>query len=325
MTSKKSTQETLTLAFEILKRIPRHKKVTAPELHIQLQEIGINRSIRTIQRNLEMLSEHFDLNRDIRSKPYGYSWQKVNKGLSANYLTPQESLLLNLAEQYLKQILPTNTLRTLESYFDEARYNLEHNPANTKANNWRNKIRIVSEAVPMLAPKVSPEVLSLISEALYEDRLLTVEYYNAEHKTQKATVMPLGLAQQGVRLYLVCRFDGFDNERTLALHRIKKVVVSTFSFKRPQDFTLEKYDSDGRFGFGEGELCSIEFMITKKAGFHLLETPLSQDQTVEECEKHYKISATVIDSLQLERWIRGFGSDMTLLHKIRDRNVHSTA
>ncbi|KLV03646.1 transcriptional regulator [Photobacterium aquae] len=324
MTSRTNTQESLTLAFEILKRIPRHRKITAPELHTQLQEIGIERSIRTIQRNLEMLSENFELDRDTRSKPYGYSWRKMSNGLSANYLTTQESLLLSLAEQYLKLILPTKILSSLESYFDEARYNLEHNPANTRAKSWRNKIRVVSETIPLLAPQMDPEVLSLISEALYEDRLITVEYYNAEHKRHTATVMPLGLAQQGVRLYLVCRFDGFDNERTLAIHRIKKVVVSTFNFKRPQDFTLEKYDTDGRFGFGEGDSCFIEFLITKKAGFHLLETPLSKDQIIEECEGHYKISATVIDSLQLERWIRGFGSDITLLSKIRDHNVCST-
>ncbi|MGF1689063.1 WYL domain-containing protein, partial [Photobacterium japonica] len=203
LTSKKNMHESLILAFEILKRIPRHKKVTAPELHMQLQEIGIERSIRTIQRNLEMLTEHFEINRDIRSKPYGYSWRKINHGLSANYLTTQESLLLSFAEQYLKQVLPSNILNSLESYFDEARYNLEHDPTNMKANNWRNKIRVVSESMPLLAPKVDPKVLSLISEGLYEDRLITVEYDNAEHKTQMATIMPLGLAQQGVRLYLV--------------------------------------------------------------------------------------------------------------------------
>ncbi|TOL80716.1 WYL domain-containing protein, partial [Vibrio parahaemolyticus] len=58
--------------LEILKRIPKHRKITALEIREQLEVIGISRDIRTIQRNLEMLSEHFPIDRDTRSKPYGY-------------------------------------------------------------------------------------------------------------------------------------------------------------------------------------------------------------------------------------------------------------
>ncbi|WP_257266243.1 hypothetical protein [Endozoicomonas sp. ONNA2] len=36
----------------------------------------------------------------------------------------------------------------------------------------------------------------------------------------RQTVMPLGLAQQGPRLFLVCRFKGYDDERNLAMHRM---------------------------------------------------------------------------------------------------------
>jgi hypothetical protein len=122
--------------------------------------------------------------------------------------------------------------------------------------------------------------------------------------------MPLGLAQQGSRLYLVCRFKGYDNERSLAVHRITKAMCSTFNFERPANFNLSEYDNDGRFGFGEGNRCKLEFYISKKSGFHLLETPLSEDQIVKELESHYYIAATVIHSMQLEKWLRGFGDDV---------------
>lgn len=72
MSKKSSTQESLVLSFEILKRIPKSYKVTAKEL----LNIGIERDLRTIQRNLEMLCEHFDIIRDERSKPYGYKWKQ---------------------------------------------------------------------------------------------------------------------------------------------------------------------------------------------------------------------------------------------------------
>jgi len=53
-------------------------------------------------------------------------------------------------------------------------------------------------------------------------------------------------------MYLVCRFDGYDNERSLALHRILTARTSTLIFERPKDFDLKQYDNDGRFGYGDG-------------------------------------------------------------------------
>jgi predicted DNA-binding transcriptional regulator YafY len=120
--------------------------------------------------------------------------------------------------------------------------------------------------------------------------------------------MPLGLAQQGPRMYLVCRFDGYDNERSLAVHRILSARASTLTFERPKDFDLKQYDDDGRFGYGDGERIRLSFRIEKAAGQHLLESPLSSDQQVVERDDSYEITATVVDSDMLERWLRGFGN-----------------
>lgn len=77
MAKRSDTLETVLLAVELLRRIPRGRKVTASELHRQLKDAGIDRDLRTIQRQLEMLSEHFEIERDDRSKPYGIvGWSK---------------------------------------------------------------------------------------------------------------------------------------------------------------------------------------------------------------------------------------------------------
>jgi len=139
-----------------------------------------------------------------------------------------------------------------------------------------------------------------------------VDYKNSGGKRSQTEVMPLGLAQQGPRLYLVCRFRGYDNERSLALHRIMTARASTLGFERPKEFDLRKYDDDGRFGFGEGELIKLSFRIDKDVGRHLLESPLSVDQTVVELEDTYEITATVVDSERLWWWVRGFGDAIEL-------------
>ena len=122
MAKRPDTLETALLAIELLRRVPRNHKVTASELHRQLQEAGIKRDLRTIQRQLDMLSEHFHLIRDDRSKPYGYQWPKQAAGLSIPNLNLQESLLLRLAEEHLRNLLPTHLLKAMDGFFAQARH-----------------------------------------------------------------------------------------------------------------------------------------------------------------------------------------------------------
>lgn len=86
-----SGQESLALAFEILKRIPKPHQITARELHQQLQDIDIERELGTIKRNLEVLCEYFDIVRDGRNKPYGNRWNKSSEGTALPKLSAQEA------------------------------------------------------------------------------------------------------------------------------------------------------------------------------------------------------------------------------------------
>ena len=317
MAKRSDTLETVLLAVELMRRIPRGRKVTAGELHQQLKDAGIERELRTIQRQLEMLSEHFEIERDDRSKPYGYRWLEQAKALAMPNLTPQESLLLQLAEEHLKNLLPPRLMKSMDAFFSQARRNLGPESSARLEREWPGKVRVVATSQPLLPPKIVSGVFEAVSEALYANRWLTLDYQNSAGKRRSITVMPLGLAQQGPRLYLVCRFDGFNNERSLALHRIRKAEASTLTFERPAEFDLQKYDDDGRFGFGEGHRVQLRFRITKDAGLHLTESPLSTDQQYVEAQDGWlEIIATVVDSAMLDWWLRGFGKAVTNIQKI---------
>lgn len=307
MSKRPDTKETVLLALELMRRIPRGRKISAKELHEQLVNTEVGRDLRTIQRQLEMLSEHFDIERDDRSKPYGYRWKEKARGMALPTLSEQESLLLTLAEQHLRSLLPPSLLKSMEGFFVQARTNLAPYANAKREREWLSKVRVVSTTQPLLPPKIKPGVFEQVSNALYANQWLSVDYENAAGKRTQAEVMPLGLAQQGTRLYIVCRFKGYDNERSLALNRILSAQASEFTFERPKDFDLEKYDDDGRFGYGNGKQIRLSFSITKGAGQHLLESRLSEDQEVAVTEKGLDISATVVESAQLEWWLRGFG------------------
>ena len=150
MAKRSDTLETVKLAVELLRRIPRGRKVTASELHEQLQHAGIERELRTIQRQLEMLSEHFEIERDDSSKPYGYRWLEQAKALAVPNLTPQESLLLQLAEEHLKNLLPPRLMKSMDAFFSQARRNLGLESSARLEREWPGKVRVVATSQPLL-------------------------------------------------------------------------------------------------------------------------------------------------------------------------------
>jgi len=324
MNQRAHSLETVHLALEILRRIPRGRKVTATELHDQLKGIGFDRDIRTIQRQLEMLSEHFEIERDDRTKPYGYRWLEFSKGLSVPNLSPQESLLLRLAEEHLRNILPSRLMKSMDGFFQQAKQNLTFGTNTKLEREWPHKVRVVSTTQPLLPPRITEGVFETVSEALYGNYWLNLDYQNRSGRRSEIEIMPLGLAQQGPRLYLVCRYKGFDNERSLALHRIKAARKSSLRFERPKDFNLARYDDDGRFGYGDGQKVRLSFKISLDAGLEILECPLSRDQTVTEFDDHYRISATVIDSGILSRWLNGYGAAITEIYFTRINNAEES-
>lgn len=311
--------------LKIIKMIPKQGKISSKEVHERLLASGIQQDKRSTERQLKQVIEHFDIERDDRSKPYGYRWLPESQGFTLPQLTPQESLLLLLAEQQLQGLLPANLMHAMHGFFDQAKKNLDNHIQQqsqpTLEKQWLSKVRVVANRQPLIAPNIDTAVFEAVSNALYANMWLKLTYQNASGELSEPTVMPLGLAQQAERLYLVCRYQGYDNERTLAMHRIQSATVSTLDFQRPEGFDLSQYDDDGRFLYGEGEQIHLSFKIKPSAGYFLKETPLSQDQTLEEEDHQLIITATVIDSLALTWWLRGFGDDIWDIQKSTSEGV----
>lgn len=320
--------DTVAFTLELLKRIPRApRKASTTELCAQLQAAGFDRDVRTVQRQLDEISQRFAIERDERSKPYGYCWKREVVGLSVPGLTETESLVLALAEGHLKALLPPVVIEGMRPFFEQARSQLarsaEQPPAQRQVADWMRKVRVVSTSQPLLAPSVAAGVFEAVSRALWRDEWLDIVYTNAAGHTVEARVMPLGLAQQGERLYVVCRFEGHDNERSLAVHRIATASETGLPFQRPAEFDLASYDNAGRFAFGEGKLVTLDIRIAKPAGLHLLESKLAADQQVTEVGDCYRIRARVTQTARLTWWLRGFGDEVTVLAPVTlARAVH---
>lgn len=295
------------LIIELLRIIPRRRFVTAQQAHQSLEAAGFARDLRSVQRLLDHISMNFPIERDMRSRPYGYRWMENARGLNLPLLTPQEALLLQLAQAHLAEFLPSNLLRTLQPLLTSADYTLL--PASAERR-WLKKVRRVPTSQPLMSAPLPTGVFAAVSDALFYERKLRITYSNARREKREAVVCPLGLAQQGPRLYLVCRFEGYDNERIIALARVYTAQMLDETFAYPADFDLRRYDGEGRFAFGSGQKVRLSFRIDKAVGLHLTESPLSPEQTVIEHADCFEICATVVDSKLLDAWLRGFGADI---------------
>ncbi len=134
--------------------------------------------------------------------------------------------------------------------------------------------------------RVVPDGLN--SQALYNNQWLELDYTNAKEERKQHCDM--------------------------ALHRIHSAQACTLTFERP-DFDLARYDADGRFAIANGERIRLSIVIDKAPAKHLLESRLSEDQTHTETDTSYHITATVVQTLLLDRWLLSFGGQIRDVQK----------
>lgn len=299
--------DTAMMIIDTLRVIPRKRFTTAVQVWRSLESAGHSRSLRSVQRLLDQLEGYFPIECDRRSKPYGYRWQTDAQGFQLPLLSPAEAVLLRLAESQAQDFLPHELRSQVATLFSAARSRLDQESPQAPHRRWLGKVRRIPTSQPLLPPRISAQVFDTVSDALYHERKLQVYYRNVQGKEQDAVIWPLGLALQEPRLYLVCRFENYNNERILSLARIRHATILEDSFTYPKEFHLERYDGEGRFAFGQGKEVCLRLKIDKATGWHLTESPLSRDQRYEVQGDWLFIEATVVDSLLLHQWLRGFG------------------
>lgn len=296
------------IILEILARIPvSNRYVSADEIVRSLSEAGIEISLRSTQRYLKQMADSgkYGIIRDTRDSAYGYRRERTCSQFDSINLRPNECLLLRLAQEHMRYQMPGAVLKSLDFLFDAAEKELNEKGRNVKERNWLKKVCVVSSSISQIPPKILPRIFDSVSEALYEEKMLRVEYTNNEGKTTKAAVAPLGLVQQDSRLYLICRFEHFDNVVHLALHRFKRAEVTDFPAVRPKDFDLQGYVNDRHFNFSNGAWIHwiLEFESDQTAR-NLTETPFNTSQILEKGEDGiWHLEVDIQDSMLLDGWV----------------------
>ena len=196
-----------------------------------------------------------------------------------------------------------------EPLFTAARESLQdenrEGTASGRSARWLRKTVSVPASLPFVSARIKPGIYDAVSEALFRDSQLKLAYVNQEGYRTEGIVSPLGLVQQESRLYLVCRFEGFDDIRHLALHRLSTAEVLAFPADRPKGFDLRQYVSNQHFNFSRGQRIRlvIEFSSDVMAR-NLTETPFSRKQTlVQLADGFWHLETDTDDSFLLDSWL----------------------
>ena len=305
-----STINEVLLLIAVLQRIPKNRWVSSTEIRKGLAAEGIDLMPRRLQRFLVALveCEAFHIEVDRRGKPYGYRRNAPDSTLAESSLTPQESLLLRLCQERLKYQLPPCITEAMEPLFSASKTALNENGKSAKTREWLQKVAFVSDTVPMMPPKIKPRIFNAVSEALYRDSKLRVKFHNSRGEENEAVVSPLGLVQQVQRLYLICQFEGYNNIRHLALHRMDEAEVTAFPSVRPQDFSLSQYVASRHFNYSNGGKIHLLIEFTNpETAVNLSETPFNPTQTLQQLEDGaWRLEADMDDTVQLTGWMEAW-------------------
>ena len=324
---RKPAKDQTLVYLRILDKLSTRSWRTCDDVYRRLLDDGAaGVSKQMVQRALRAMREEpaFDIELSDKSIPYGYRLGR-NSPFARMEFSPQETLLLSLSQAYLRFQLPAKCLESLEKFFEQAGRQIQ-GAGLSRARDWSRKVAIVPNQLPFEPPTITNRILKPVTDALYLDRVLCLEYEASETTGRSARgpvcVLPLGLVQQDVRIYLVCRYEQGGEFRHLALHRIKKATVTERSFARPADFSLEHYIAGRHFNYSRGGArVRLSFETTnEKTVRNLSETPFNESQMIEQIgQGRWRVSAQMPDSRLIDGWLAMWQGESGIENVVREK------
>ena len=308
----KETSNSLYRQWQILSKLSAGKWTGTRELQETLQREGIDISLRTIQRDLNQISQRFPIECN-KAVPQGWRWRSDAPIQSLPHMTSSQAVTFMMVEEHLKHLLPPSLIEEMTPWFDLARRSLS---TQNNVRQWINRVKIVPANQPLIPPVVDKAAQQAIYEGLLQDKQLECIYQSLNSHTQdeKSYILnPLALVQKGAIIYLICtRLDKTDIQ-TFALHRFKSAKVLDSRALHPVDFDIDSYIESGALGFRVDfnqptENVDLKLTMLDIDALYFAESKLSLDQKIEQLSDGMtQISATVPFTNQLTLWLRSFG------------------
>lgn len=308
--------------WQLLQLLPtnRNNAKSTKTLNNELEELGVERTLRTIQRYVELLEKAFSgvvcrdgENSTDRSGIAKWYWNcEASSGLPGISLT--KALSIQFIEKLLQPLLPAAMLASLQSQFRQAERTLGTHKHNTASANWPDKISYVSPVLAMISPDIKPEVLEAVQDAVLNSQQLEVIYRSVHDQTATYKILhPLGLVQRGLITYLIATTFSYPDFRAYALHRISHARSNQLPVVHPNPISLKDYTESGAMQFGSTASITLQAWTSKELADYLQETKLSLTQKLARQQDGFLLTAEVQNSWQLRWWLLSQGKEIEVL------------
>ncbi len=288
--------------------------LTASEIRARLaaEHVPIHVTLRTIQRDLEMLEDDFKLRVDHSRKPHTWSYPRKQR-LELPAPREEEAAARLIASDALAGRMPGWVLDLLEPMLGSARRALEE----SGLGDWRSRFKVIGRGPRLMPPDVDPEVFRTAIRALSESRRLEADYRaRGADGWKRYDINPLGLVVADGVFYLVATLWDYDDVRQLALHRMRKAALLDRRATTPEGFDLGRYiEEEKAFSYPVSDRkIRLVARFHPDAAFHLRERRLADDQRLtEEPDGWCRLEATVPDTMDLRWWLLAFGDNVEVL------------
>ena len=313
----------------MLEKIPRWPgEITPDGMHEKLSAMGFDISLRTVQRNLEFMDETDTwLERErTGNDPYRYRYKANAPVMISPSLDDHTALAFELADAFLRELMPPETIVALKPFVRAAGKRLENRKLIAAAK-WKDKIHVFPLGLRRKAPRIRTEVRDVVYQALLDDQVLRIVHASRGKKeTKEFVISPLGLV---VRDYLIYLYglprEQNDKEKkqvlAFALHRtLSAEMLKDEPYVKPDGFQLKDYEHLASMPMkgSSSPVIQLKLRVAENSTFSIRECPLVGRQVItsdsdDSTGKSLIVSAEVPNTVELRQWIRSQGADAEVL------------
>ena len=259
---------------------------------------------KTPLKPVSAVGRAFHVEVDRSGKPFRYRRAMGESSLVDIQITPQESIILRLAEERLQGHLSGKIAGTLEPLYNAARFTLGENSRTAKSRRLKQRVAVVPDTFERTVPTIRCNIFDAVSEAIYRNAKLQIRLRKFSREPFEGVVSPLGLIHRGGLVYLACIFDHTADVVDLPLNRIQAAECLHIGAERPKDFELGAHAAKS-FGLQtDGKYRIVLEVLNPDTAMELEDMPLGPNQkmsvTQEGC---WRFEAVVDGSRLLEEWL----------------------
>jgi len=176
----------------------------------------------------------------------------------------------------------------------------------------RDTVGVRSLGAKLQAP--AAEHLAAIQGALVHRRRLRLRYYSmSRDEVTDRRVDPYHLTLHAGGFYLVGYCHLREAVRIFAVERIRECEGLTAGFERPEAFDVDKY-LESAWGIIRGEVITVKVLFARSLARYIRERLWHPTQKLRDRDGgQLEMTLQVADTLEVRRWILGFGPEAEVL------------